>query len=189
MENREEDCRKLLQWYEKRWEEDFKRWQAEKAALEGRLQECLDAIYQERAKYAMDLARLRADYEAQLARKEEEAKGLRREKAACQEDLLGAKRALERATHPPLGEGFFHRLAQDSALWDQVLLEKAQLLTGRNLPSFLRDAWRRRASFLAAVVKGQSVNWKELWTGMVLEWALWAWLEGNGAEPAKEENG
>ncbi len=182
-----EECRKHLRWYERRWQEDWARWQAEKAALEERLQALEDILYEERHRLAAALNEQRAQYETQLSRKDEDLRRLRQQLDACTEALSRLQTTLERTSRAPLGEGFFQRLARDIALWDQTLLQEAQRLSGQELRPFLQGLWSRRSRFLAGVLEGQDVDWKELWTGLVLEWALWAWLEGQGTEPL--ENG
>lgn len=165
------DCKEALAWYERQWEKDRRRWEEEKRALVERLEE-----------QAAEILRLKSglgEREAQLSRElqgrlEACERRLEEERAARE----GCERALERLARPVLGEGFFRYLAQALELWDQALLEEARKLDGNGVEAWLRAIWAERAEALSGALAGQAPDWRRVRTGLVLEWALLAWLEG-----------
>lgn len=64
------------------------------------------------------------------------------------------------------------------ALWDQVLVQEASTVSVTSLPTWLDALWQERREALAQALAGEAVDWRRVHTGLVLEWALLAWLEG-----------
>ena len=181
MQELDEECRELLRWYEARWLEDRDRWQEEKNRLQARLEALDKSLREERLSREAEIARIRSDYDALLQQREEAARKAKEEREQCAKALEEALARLEVAQHPPLGEGFFRRLAQEQSLWDQKLLEKARSLQDLDLARWMGEEWSWRSRALLEASKGHPIDWRRLWTGLVLEWGLWAWLEGQGS--------
>jgi hypothetical protein len=112
-----------------------------------------------------------------LEEQAQEILDLKRRLSLLQEKLRRCQEALERPSPqaPPLGEAFFQKMAQALALWDQTLLEEARGLEGTGVREWLKTLWQEREEALGRV--GEA-DWRRLYTGLVLEWALLAWLEG-----------
>lgn len=190
MERLSEECRELLRWYERQWMEDRERWRGEKTRLEDQVEALAERLKHERESREGEIARVRAHYEDQIRKRDELARKAREERERCARDLEEALARLKVAQHPPLGEGFFRRLAQEQSLWDQVLLGRAQSLAGiQDWVRWLGEEWSWRSQAVQEASAGQPIDWRRLWTGMVLEWGLWAWLEGQGFGEGEGERG
>jgi septal ring factor EnvC (AmiA/AmiB activator) len=151
------DCEELLRWYEKRWEEDVLRLKKDKAELQRLLDEQTEEV--------LDLKRERSQWQERES-----------ELISQIEDL---RRTLRQAQNrSPLGEGFFRHLSKELALWDQALLQEARQIRGEALLIWLEARWRERKEAIALLQEAKEPNWKRLRTGLLLEWALLAWLEG-----------
>lgn len=171
-------CEEELRWYEQQWEEDRRRWEDEKRGLQQRLDEQAEEI--------LALKKQLADRESAAIRAlEEQLEDLRRRlkeeedtRKGYQEALRRAEAKLEALSHPPLGDTFFRYLGKSIDLWDQQLLEEASRLQGNGVGSWLKRLWKEREEALSQVLSGGQPDWRRVRTGLVLEWALLAWLEG-----------
>lgn len=172
------NCEEALKWYEQRWQEDHRRWQAEKSLLKKRLEEQDTEILTLRKTIA-ELERQAAErIEGQIT---EFKQRLQEERAAheqCQKALQQVRRQLDLESRPPLNEGFFRYMAQALELWDQVLIDEARKLEKTGIESWLKAVWNERAVALAQTLGGEPPHWPRIRTGLVLEWALLNWLEG-----------
>ncbi|MER3481004.1 MAG: hypothetical protein C4327_11155 [Meiothermus sp.] len=112
---------------------------------------------------------------------EEEKRALEKRLEEQTEEILDLRSQLgklQRLSSPPLGEGFFRYLAQALEQWDQVLVEQARQLDGGGIEPWLRAIWRQREAALSQMLAGEAPDWRQVRTGLVLEWALLTWLEG-----------
>jgi len=153
------DCKEL----ERLWQKDKERWEEEKARM--------TRLLEEQEQEILDLKR-----KLSLLGTED----LRKQLSLLQEKLRRCQEALERPSPqaPPLGEVFFQKMAQALALWDQTLLEEARGLEGAGVREWLKALWREREEALGRALEGGEADWRRLYTGLVLEWAFLAWLEG-----------
>ncbi|PZA07722.1 MULTISPECIES: hypothetical protein [unclassified Meiothermus] len=167
------DCKEALRWYERKWEEDRQRWEAEKKRLEQRLDEQAEEI--------VSLKQAVAEQEQQALRAlEERVRKLEQSLREEQEAHRRCKEALNLASRPVLGADFFHHLAQALELWDRTLIEEARKLGGSRLEPWLKAIWAEREVALSRALGGEAPDWRRVRTGLVLEWALLTWLEGEG---------
>ena len=151
------DCEEELRWYEKRWEEDVGRLRKE--------MEELKRLLEEQSEEALALKRERSRW--------------RERESELSSQIETLSRALQQAQgRSPLGEVFFRHLSKELALWDQALLQEAQKLTGERLLEWMGERWRERKEALNLLLVGEEPDWERLRTGLLLEWALLAWLEG-----------
>lgn len=111
-------------------------------------------------------------------RLEEQTAAIIRLQAEAAQEREARERYHELAARPVLGAEFFHHLARSLELWDQALIEEAQQLKATSLEAWLRAAWKAREEALAEALMGGMPDWRRVRTGLVLEWALLAWLEG-----------
>ncbi len=153
LERKERECREALREYERRWMEDWHRWNREREELQRALEE-----------HAERILGLQKD----LAAKETELSRLRSEVAELR----------SRLRRPSLGEGFFRRLEAHLDLLDGALLREARGWTALEVEKVLYDLGEERKAVLEGLLSGETPDWRRLWTGLLLEWALWAWLEG-----------
>lgn len=160
LERKERECREDLQEYEERWMNDWERWQED-------IQKLSEEVW--------DLKRVLAQREAELSRLRLEAEERERKIARLQRDMDALRALLRR---PPLGEGFFHRLEAHLNLLDGSLLQEARGWTVQEVQRTLGALGEERKMALESLLSGEAPDWKRLWTGLLLEWALWAWLEG-----------
>ncbi|MDW8481597.1 MAG: hypothetical protein RML14_06910 [Meiothermus sp.] len=58
------------------------------------------------------------------------------------------------------------------------MIEGARTIGAAGLGPWLSDLWEERREALSRALEGQPIDWRRLRTGLVLEWALLAWLEG-----------
>lgn len=165
------DCEEALRWYERQWEEDHHRWEEEKKRLERRLDEQAEEI--------VSLKQAVAEQEQQAFRAlEERVRKLEQSLREEQESHRRCKEALDLASRPVLGADFFHYLAQALEIWDQTLVEKARELQGNELEHWIEAVWEERKEALSRALGGKEPDWRRIHTGLVLEWAFLAWLEG-----------
>ncbi|GAA6756159.1 hypothetical protein Thermus77420_16350 [Thermus thalpophilus] len=150
--------REDLAWYEREWEacrealeEERRAWAEQRRAFLKEISECSKA----------NLA-----LKAELARAEEERRRL--------QNALKRLQVLER---PALGRHFLEAFREDLRLWDERLLQEAEALKNTGLEDFLQKLLEDRLTALARYRQGEEVDFKALRTALVLEWALWAWLE------------
>lgn len=138
--------------------------------------------------YKEALKRYEQRWEEDLRRWKEEKRALEKRLEEQTEEILDLRSQLgklqsqqalrERLSSPPLGEGFFRYLAQALEQWDQVLVEQARQLDGGGIEPWLRAIWRQREAALSQILAGEAPDWRQVRTGLVLEWALLTWLEG-----------
>ncbi|MEN2981798.1 MAG: hypothetical protein ABDH20_04225 [Thermus sp.] len=102
-----------------------------------------------------------------------EAKGREREK-----EVEALKRRLEALDRPALGEGWLAALRKELDHWDQRLVEKVGAVRAGSLEEALEELLGMRLEALRRHLQGERPDFKALYTALVLEWALWAWLEG-----------
>jgi chromosome segregation ATPase len=172
------DCQERLKWFEQHWKEDRRRWEEEKGRLEERLKAQSREIVELRRKLTEQEHTLREEYrrktETLQRTVEEQQEALHR----CERALQKANNRLEGLSQPPLGEGFFRYLAQALEIWDQTLVEQARELQGNELEHWIEAVWEERKEALSRALGGKKPDWRRIRTGLVLEWALLAWLEG-----------
>ncbi|GAA6760949.1 hypothetical protein [Thermus oshimai] len=171
-------CEERLRWYEQRWEEDWRRWEKEKKALQQRLDEQTEEILALKKQLAGRESVVTRTLEEQiedLRRRLEEEENARKD---CQEALRQTESKLKDLSHRPLGESFFRYLEKSIDLWDQKLLEEVRHLQAVSIGPWLKTLWREREEALSRVLLGGQADWRRLRTALVLEWALLAWLEG-----------
>lgn len=160
LRKKDEECKEALRFYEQRWLEDWELWQKERRELLEAVQRLLEE--------AQDLKRVLAQREAELS-------GLRLRLEERERALARAKAFLRR---PLLGEGFFRRLEAHLDLLDETLLQEAREWTVQEVGRTLGALEEERRAALKSLFSGGAPDWRRLWTGLLLEWALWAWLEG-----------
>ncbi len=153
LERKEGECREALREYERRWMEDWQRWNREREELQSLLDEHAERI--------LALQKAIAAKETQLSRLRSEMAELR-----------------SRLGRPLLGEGFFRRLEASLNLLDEALLQEARGWTALEVEKVLHGLREERKAALESLLSGGTPDWRRLWTGLLLEWALWAWLEG-----------
>jgi len=184
-----EDCRQRLKWYEQKWLDDRAAWEKEKKRLEALLEDCAEENLRLR-KAVSQVEALRAEKAALVRQLEQMAscKGQLEEalaevshlKSAIEAERLRAD-GLRRQLHTaPLSEGFFSKLHSPKLL-DVELLRTLEDQDRDGFWRRMRELGEERRSALANGLNGQTprkgFDWKRLYTGLFLEWALLAWLE------------
>lgn len=171
-------CKEALENFERLWLEDKRRWEREKGALLERLDEQAKEILELKYKLGKADSETRTRFQDQLELCQHGLKELEAARAQCERALEQARRQLETLSQPALGEGFFRHFAEAIELWDWKLIEEARQVGGTSLEPWLRAIWKEREEALSRVLSGETIDWCRVRTGLVLEWALLAWLEG-----------
>ncbi|MGC8968824.1 MAG: hypothetical protein ACP5JV_11095 [Thermus sp.] len=154
-----------LAWYEREWEacrqkleEERQEWNAARKQLLSELSECSKKVRELKA-------RLKA------------LEGLEGRCSALQGEVQGLTRKLSALSRPAIGRRYLEALREELALWDERLLEEAEHVQARGLEGFLQALWARREEAFRCLQGGEEVNFAAVRTALVLEWAIWTWLE------------
>lgn len=157
--------REDLAWYEQEWEacrrkleEERQEWNATRRQLLNKLSECSKKVWELKA-------RLKA------------LEGLEERCSALQGEVQGLKRKLSALNRPAIGRRYLEAFREELALWDERLLEEAEHVQVQGLEGFLQALRARREEAFRCLQEGEEVNFAAVRTALVLEWAIWTWLE------------
>lgn len=184
-----EDCRELLKWYEQKWLDDRATWEKEKKGLEALLENCAEENLHLR-KAVSQVEALRAEKAALTRQLEQMAPCKKKLEEALAEisrlkSVIEAERRRADGLHRqlqavPLSEGFFRKL-RSLELLDGDLLKTLEDQDRDGFCQRIRELSEERSSALANGLDGRvprkGFDWKRLYTGLFLEWALLAWIE------------
>lgn len=161
----EAQFRQDLAWYEREWEDCRRRlekereeWNATRKRLLNELSDC-----------SKNLRGLKQRLQA-LEDLEERCSALNRE-------VQGLTRKLAALNRPAIGRRYLEALRENLALWDEQLLAEAEGVQTHGLEGFLHVLWARREEAFRRMQAGEEVNFGAVRTALVLEWAIWTWLE------------
>ncbi|RMH58728.1 MAG: hypothetical protein D6684_00485 [Deinococcus-Thermus bacterium] len=179
------DCSEIQKQFEQKWLEDKRRWEEEKRELKELLEKKDEEITKLKRELTEQGNQIREQCRRELEALRATLEGMREAHSGCEQTLLHTQnqlgqtqKRLEALSQPPLGEGFFRYLGEQIKLWDQTLIEEASQLHGNKLESWFKAIWAEREETLSQALGGAAVDWRRVRTGLVLEWALLAWLEG-----------
>ncbi|BDG17707.1 DUF713 domain-containing protein [Thermus brockianus] len=179
------DCGELRKQFEQKWLEDKRRWEEEKRELKELLEKKDEEITKLKRELTEQGNQIREQCRRELEALRADLEGMRQAHRRCEQTLLQTQNQLEHTqkrletlSQPPLGEGFFRYLRKHIELWDQTLIEEISQLHRENLESWFKETWAEREKALSQVLSAEVVDWRRVRTGLVLEWALLAWLEG-----------
>ncbi len=154
-----------LAWYEREWEACQRRLEEERQAWQTRQRQLLHEL----SECSKKVRELREHLKALMP--------LQERCAVLEREIRGLRRKLSALDRPAIGRRYLEALREDLALWDERLLTEAEGVEAHGLQGFLQALWLRRKEAFHRLEKGEDLDFAAVRTALVLEWAIWTWLE------------